>query len=155
MAKERVLIVDDEPAVRKVLTRVVERIGLEAETAASGEEALALLSYGKTFDLVLLDVMLGGMDGFAVVQQLREKKNEIPIMILSARSEEDNTLYGWSWGRMIILPSPSILWCWARKSKPSSAAIKPFSKILRPRWPVPLYITAIPCAWKKTEWKSP
>lgn len=106
MAKERVLIVDDEPAVRKVLTRVVERIGLEAETAASGEEALALLSYGKTFDLVLLDVMLGGMDGFAVVQQLREKKNDIPIMILSARSEEDNTLYGLELGADDYIAKP-------------------------------------------------
>ena len=106
MAKERVLIVDDEPAVRKVLTRVVERIGLKAETAARGREALALLSYGKTFDLVLLDVMLGGMDGFAVVQQLREKKNEIPIMILSARSEEDNTLYGLELGADDYIAKP-------------------------------------------------
>ena len=106
MTKERVLIVDDDPTVRKVLARVVERSGLEVCVAASGEEALSLLSGGNGFDLVLLDIMLGGMDGFQVVQKLRSSKNDIPIMILSARAEEDNTLYGLELGADDYIAKP-------------------------------------------------
>ncbi len=106
MTKERVLIVDDDPTVRKVLARVVERSGLEVCVAASGEEALSLLSGGNGFDLVLLDIMLGGMDGFQVVQKLRSAKNDIPIMILSARAEEDNTLYGLELGADDYIAKP-------------------------------------------------
>ena len=106
MTKERVLIVDDDPTVRKVLVRVVERSGLEVCVAASGEEALSLLSGGNGFDLVLLDIMLGGMDGFQVVQKLRSAKNDIPIMILSARAEEDNTLYGLELGADDYIAKP-------------------------------------------------
>ena len=93
MAEECVLIVDDDPSVRKVLEKVITMGGLEAVTAASGEKALELLGQRRV-DLIILDVMMGGMDGFEVVQELRRQKNDTPIMILSARNEDYDTLYG-------------------------------------------------------------
>ncbi|MCI8653721.1 MAG: response regulator transcription factor [Angelakisella sp.] len=93
MAEECVLIVDDDPSVRKVLEKVITMGGLEAVTAASGEKALELLGQRRV-DLIILDVMMGEMDGFEVVQELRRQKNDTPIMILSARNEDYDTLYG-------------------------------------------------------------
>lgn len=93
MAAECVLIVDDDPMVRKVLTKVVVSNGFVPAAAASGEEALALLQR-QHVDLIILDIMMGGMDGFEVVQEIRRRRNETPIIILSARTEDYNTLYG-------------------------------------------------------------
>lgn len=93
MEKERILIVDDDPGVRKVLGKVITMGGQEPVTASSGEEALALVQRQQV-DLIILDVMMGGMDGFQVVRELRRRQNGIPIIILSARSEDYDTLYG-------------------------------------------------------------
>lgn len=93
MAEERVLVVDDDPAVRKVLSKVLTSGGMAVVAAASGEEALAILTGGQV-DLVILDIMMDGMDGFEVVQEIRRRGDKTPIMILSARSEDYNTLYG-------------------------------------------------------------
>ncbi|MEG0853609.1 MAG: response regulator transcription factor [Angelakisella sp.] len=93
MSEECVLIVDDDLAVRKVLHRVLASNGFSHQEAASGEEALAILRH-KTFDLIIMDITLGNMDGFEVVQHLRGAGNKTPIIILSGRSEDYNTLYG-------------------------------------------------------------
>ena len=88
-----VLIVDDDEAVRTTLYKVVRSNGLEAEMASSGEQALELTT--KThYDLILLDVNMHGMDGFQVVQQLRARKIQTPIIIVSGRQEDYDTLYG-------------------------------------------------------------
>lgn len=88
-----VLIVDDDEAVRTTLYKVIRSNGLEAELASSGEEALQLT--GKNhYDLILLDVNLYGMDGFAVVQRLRSRGIKTPIIIVSGRKEDYDTLYG-------------------------------------------------------------
>lgn len=93
MAEERVLIVDDDPVVRKVLRRVLVSNGFCPSEAASGEEALAL-TQSERFDLIILDVIMGEMDGFEAVQKLRGRGNQTPIIILSGRTEDYNTLYG-------------------------------------------------------------
>ena len=88
-----VLIVDDDEAVRTTLYKVIRSNGLEAEMASSGEQALQLT--GKThYDLILLDVNMHGIDGFAVVQQLRTRGVKTPIIIVSGRKEDYDTLYG-------------------------------------------------------------
>ena len=90
---DRILIVDDDEAVRTMLYKVVRSNGLEAGTAASGEEALALLCQ-RQYDLILLDVNMPGLDGFAVIQQLRGRGITTPIIIVSGRQEDYDTLYG-------------------------------------------------------------
>lgn len=93
MAEEHVLIVDDDPVVRKVLRRVLVSNGFCPSEAASGEEALEITRQ-QTFDLIILDVIMGEMDGFEAVQKLRGDGNRTPIIILSGRTEDYNTLYG-------------------------------------------------------------
>ncbi len=88
-----VLIVDDDEAVRTTLFKVIRSNGLDAELAASGEEALQMIR-DKRYDLILLDVNMHGMDGFAVVQQLRSRTVHTPIIIVSGRKEDYDTLYG-------------------------------------------------------------
>ena len=88
-----VLIADDDQAVLTMLYKVVRSNGIEADTAASGEEALALLEQ-KPYDLLLLDVNMHGMDGFQVVQAIRRRGLKLPSIIVSGRKEDYDTLYG-------------------------------------------------------------
>ena len=91
--EDLVLIVDDDEAVRTTLSNVIRSNGLDAELASSGEQALQLTE--KThYDLILLDVNMHGMDGFTVVQKLRSRGIKTPIIIVSGRKEDYDTLYG-------------------------------------------------------------
>ena len=88
-----VLIVDDDEAVRTTLYKVIRSNGLDAEMASGGGQALELIS--KThYDLILLDVNMPGMDGFTMVQKLRSRGIKTPIIIVSGRKEDYDTLYG-------------------------------------------------------------
>ena len=88
-----VLIVDDDEAVRTTLYKVIKSNGLEADLASSGQQALEMT--GKThYDLILLDVNMPGTDGFSVVQKLRSRGIKTPIIIVSGRQEDYDTLYG-------------------------------------------------------------
>ena len=95
MSDERdiVLIVDDDEDVRKMLFKVVKSNGIEADTAISGEEALTLVAE-KRYDLILLDVNMGGMDGFEVIESIRSRGLQTPVIIVSGRKEDYDTLYG-------------------------------------------------------------
>lgn len=90
---DRVLIVDDDEAVCTMLYKVFRSNGIEADTAASGQQALRMVEQ-KRYDLMLLDVNMPGMDGFEVVQVLRLRGVQMPIMIVSGRQEDYDTLYG-------------------------------------------------------------
>ena len=90
---DTVLIVDDDESVQTMLYKVIRSNGLNAQIAASGEEALVLASRNH-YDLMLLDVNMPGMDGFQVVQQLRSRDIRTPIIIVSGRQEDYDTLYG-------------------------------------------------------------
>ena len=88
-----VLIVDDDEAVQTMLYKVIRSNALDAEIASSGEQALEMV-LKKSYALILLDVNMHGMDGFQVVQQLRSRKIQTPIIIVSGRQEDYDTLYG-------------------------------------------------------------
>ena len=88
-----VLIVDDDAAVLAMLTKVIRSNGLTPECAESGEKALKLLEE-RTFDLILMDVNMRGMDGFTAVEQIRRRGIRTPIIIVSGRQEDLDTLYG-------------------------------------------------------------
>lgn len=90
---DTVLIVDDDTAVLTILYKVIKSNGLEADTASSGEQALELLAQ-REYELLLLDVNMKGMDGFEVVQAIRRNGLKIPIIIVSGRKEDYDTLYG-------------------------------------------------------------
>lgn len=93
----RILVVDDEPDLREILQCNLESAGYEVDTAESAEEALHLLS--PEHNLILLDVMLGGMSGFRMADKLRkELKNQTPIIFLTAKDTENDMLTGFSAG---------------------------------------------------------
>ena len=104
---KRVLIVEDEEHLAAGLKFNLEAEGYAAEVKENGEAALERLkSSSPGFDLVLLDVMLPGIDGFEVVRQLREKGKFVPVMILTARGQTDDVLYGFELGADDYLPKP-------------------------------------------------
>lgn len=90
---DTVLIVDDDQAVLTMLCKVVRSNGIESVTATGAEQALALIE-GSTFDLVLMDVNMHGLDGFQAVQAIRAKGIKTPIIIVSGRKEDYDTIYG-------------------------------------------------------------
>lgn len=91
-AKARILVVDDERALRHLLEVYLAKEGFEVLQAADGEQALAMLGDGRV-DLAVVDVMLPGMDGFEVVRRIRAR-SAIPIILLTARGEETNRVAG-------------------------------------------------------------
>lgn len=88
-----VLIVDDDTAVQTMLYKVIKSNGIDAETASDGETALQMMK-SKNYDLLLLDINMRGMDGFQVIQSLRSAGNKTPIIVVSGRKEDYDTLYG-------------------------------------------------------------
>lgn len=89
---DRILIVDDDIAVSTMLYKVVRSNGIDADTVSSGENALLQLNK-CTYDLILLDINMHGMDGFQVIQAARNKGIKTPIIIVSGRKEDFDTLY--------------------------------------------------------------
>ena len=94
---DKVLIVDDDPAVCKLLEKVMRSCELEPAVAVSGTQALTVLEAGR-FDLILLDVELGDIEGFDVIQAIRARGDTTPVIIISGRSEDYDMLYGLSLG---------------------------------------------------------
>lgn len=102
---KRILVVDDEPDLRDILQCNLEAAGYEVDTAASAEEALPLMSAPP--DLLLLDVMMGGMSGFALAKLLREEQGvKVPIIFLTAKDTEDDLLQGFSVGADDYISKP-------------------------------------------------
>lgn len=100
----KVLIVDDESKTREYLRRGLSEEGWIAETASNGEEGLFKAQAG-TFDAIILDVMLPVIDGFAVLQQLREDC-DTPVIMLTARDHVDDRLRGLKGGADDYLVKP-------------------------------------------------
>ncbi|QRP47245.1 response regulator transcription factor [Amycolatopsis sp. FDAARGOS 1241] len=85
--KPRVLVVDDEPGVRKALQRGLRAEDMDVVTAADGPSGLQLARTGA-FDVVLLDIMLPGLSGYRVLQQLRAEHVTTPVLLVSAKDGE-------------------------------------------------------------------
>lgn len=101
----KILIVDDEPDLREILSFNLEAAGYETDTAASAEEALEQLTLDT--DLILLDVMLPGMSGYHLADHLRkQEQNFIPIIFLTAKSSENDLLTGFSTGGDDFITKP-------------------------------------------------
>jgi len=107
----RILIVEDEQHLAAVLQFNLEAEGYAAEVVDTGEAALArLVGRGREqYDLVVLDVMLPGKDGFAVVAELRAAKQFVPVLILTARGRPEDVLNGFAAGADDYLPKPTEL----------------------------------------------
>jgi DNA-binding response OmpR family regulator len=107
----RVLIVEDEQHLAEGLRFNLEAEGYSVAVVDNGEAALRQLlgADDERFDLVVLDVMLPGKDGFAVVSELRAAKQFVPVLILTARGRPEDVLKGFSAGADDYLPKPTEL----------------------------------------------
>jgi DNA-binding response OmpR family regulator len=103
----RILVVEDERHIAQGLRFNLEAEGHSVDVTDNGEEALArLLDQNERFDLMVLDVMLPGKDGFTVARELRQKQNYIPLLMLTARGRPEDVLKGFEAGADDYLPKP-------------------------------------------------
>src|SRR5262252_2036095 len=103
----RVLVVEDEAHLAKGLRFNLEAEGHSVEVSGDGEQALdLLLARREEFDAVVLDVMLPGKDGFSVARELREARQYVPILMLTARGSPEDVLKGFASGADDYLPKP-------------------------------------------------
>ena len=107
----KILVVDDERAVRESLRRALELEGYTVDLAEDGEEALERLrgSEEDEADAVILDVLMPGIDGLEVCRRLRSDGNAVPVLMLTARAEVDSRVAGLDAGADDYLPKPFAL----------------------------------------------
>jgi DNA-binding response OmpR family regulator len=92
---KRILIVEDEVAIREFEAINLQRVGYQTVEAGSGEEALEIYDSDiEGFDIALCDVMMPGMDGFALCKELRKRSSELGIIMLTAKSQEMDKISG-------------------------------------------------------------
>ncbi|MBO5452284.1 MAG: response regulator transcription factor [Lachnospiraceae bacterium] len=101
---KKVLVVDDEKLIVKGIRFSLEQDGMEVSCAYDGEEALALAKAEK-FDIILLDVMLPGLTGFEVCQQIRDFSN-VPIIMLTAKGDDMDKILGLEYGADDYITKP-------------------------------------------------
>lgn len=100
-----ILVVDDEEEFREQLERILVGELYRVETAADGNEALEKI-WEDTYDLVLLDIMLPGLDGFSVLREMRQAGLDTPVLILTARGQVDDRVRGLDLGADDYLAKP-------------------------------------------------
>lgn len=104
MKKHKILIVDDEPKIIRFISANLKSLGHETAACSNGPEALDTID-GFDPDLLLLDIMMPGMDGFEVLQRLRSFSN-VPVIILTARSDSSDKVQGLNLGADDYLTKP-------------------------------------------------
>ena len=92
----RILVVDDEPDICQMIRRYAEHDGYDTVGVSDGTEAVAVCRK-EDFDIIIMDVMMPDMDGFAACRKIKEQK-DIPVLMLSARGEEYDKLFGFEVG---------------------------------------------------------
>jgi DNA-binding response OmpR family regulator len=90
---QRILVIDDDPAVTNVLKRGLAYEGFAADSASNGAEAFACLRE-RPADLVILDIMMPGMDGFEVLRRLRQADQQLPVLFLTAKDAPADQVQG-------------------------------------------------------------
>jgi DNA-binding response OmpR family regulator len=107
MAKERILVVDDEEDILELVRFNLSREGHEVLCAETGEKALEILKT-KSVDLMVLDLMLPGMDGFSVAQRIKNDPSisHVPIVMLTAKSSETDVVAGLQLGAEDYITKP-------------------------------------------------
>jgi len=101
----RILVVEDEEAIRTGLIDVLVFHGYDADSAATGPDGLEKALTGK-FDLILLDIMLPGMDGYEICDRIRTEDREQPIIMLTAKTSDEEIIQGLKLGADDYVPKP-------------------------------------------------
>ena len=101
---KKILIIEDEKEIRNILRVYLNACGYEVEEAEDGEEGINLF-YAKTFDLVLLDVMLPKKDGWSICREIKQYSS-VPVIIMTARADENDEVFGLELGADDYITKP-------------------------------------------------
>ena len=106
---KRVLIVDDDPAQRRILEETIKRLGFETKTCGSGEQALQILEgdEGATISLVLLDIVMPGVDGMAVLERVGNRAGTPPIIVQTAHGSIETAINAMRAGAVDFVVKPA------------------------------------------------
>src|SRR5580700_8675825 len=104
--KEKILVVDDEPSIRKVLQTLLEVDGYTVDTASNGKEALARVGDGYRPNLIILDVLMPEMDGIETLRQLMQLDRTLNVIMLSCSNEVTTVVEAIRIGAMDYLTKP-------------------------------------------------
>ena len=104
-AAKRLLVVDDDPKLRELLSRYLSGNGFEVSLAADGPTLTRLLQRGAP-DLIILDLMLPGEDGLSIVRRLRAANDRTPVIMLTAKGDDVDRIVGLEMGADDYLPKP-------------------------------------------------
>jgi two-component system alkaline phosphatase synthesis response regulator PhoP len=104
----RILVVEDEVHIQRLIKLVLEKHKLEVDTASSGEEALQRLKTGARPDMILLDILMPGIDGLSVLRTLKSTAEfkDIPVVMLTALAQENVVLQGIKLGAKDYIRKP-------------------------------------------------
>lgn len=100
-----ILIIDDEPAVRKAVSAVLKKEEMTASCASSAPEALSMLEK-ESYDLILLDIMMPDQDGFSLLKELRNRRIFTPVILLSGKDEDTSQVKGLGLGADDYITKP-------------------------------------------------
>ncbi len=104
---KRILVVEDEERIRKIISIIIRGEDIDIDEAADGKEALDKI-FNEKYDLVILDLMIPEIDGFGVLEKVRENEEtqDLPIIIVSARTSDRDILEGLKGGANYYIPKP-------------------------------------------------
>jgi len=107
MNQKRILVIDDERHMQRLLQFNLEKTGCVVETVGNGPDALAIIE-SKTVDLVLIDLVMKGMDGFTTVRELRKRPGgrDIPVIMLTSRAQTGTREHAADLGISVFLTKP-------------------------------------------------
>ena len=101
----QILVIEDEPRIRAFIARGLEAEGFRVDGAGNGSDGLRH-ALARTYDAVVLDLLLPGLDGLSVLRELHEQRPELPVVIVSARSDLSTKLRGFGLGASDYLAKP-------------------------------------------------
>lgn len=104
---KKILLVEDEERIRKIINIIIRGEDIEIDEAEDGAQALEKIR-SNNFDLVILDIMIPEIDGFGVLEEIRntEKTADLPVIIVSARTSDRDILEGLKGGANYYIPKP-------------------------------------------------
>ncbi len=105
MYKEKILVVDDEEEIRELISKYLQKENMDITQAENGEKALQLFKKNE-FDLIILDIMMEGIDGFEVLKKIRTDNQFLHVIILSAREEDYDKVLGLGLGADDYMTKP-------------------------------------------------
>ncbi|OXM84291.1 response regulator transcription factor [Paenibacillus rigui] len=102
---QQILVIEDEPTLARLLSYNLSQDGYETKVVDHGSEGLQT-ALQQSFDLIILDIMLPGLNGFEILSKLRQKGNKTPVIILTARNAEEEVVQGLKYGADDYITKP-------------------------------------------------